>query len=191
MRKSFSAATTVTATAAATLALLTLTGCSGDVERTFGLTREAPDEFTVETRAPLSIPPSYTLQPPQPGAHRPQELTSQQAAEAALAPGAALGAPPPGPDTSGQEALVSAAGPAAPADVRQKIAAEQNLDQNGGGLTSSLMFWKSAPEPGAPLDPAGESRRLRENAALGQPATVGDTPIIVEKKSSGGFLGIF
>jgi hypothetical protein len=36
-----------------------------------------------------------------------------------------------------------------------------------------------------------ESKRLRENAALGQPATVGDTPIIQEKKSSGGFLGIF
>ena len=40
MRKSPSAALTVTATAAATLALLSLTGCSGDVERTFGLTRE-------------------------------------------------------------------------------------------------------------------------------------------------------
>jgi hypothetical protein len=191
MRKSISAATTVTATAAATLALLTLTGCSGDVERTLGLTREAPDEFTVETRAPLSIPPDYTLQPPQPGARRPQELTPQQAAEAALAPGAALGAPPPGADSSGQEALVAAAGAPPPADVRQKLAAEQHLDEPHQGLTASLMFWKSPPPPGAPLDPAAESQRLREDAALGQPATVGDTQIIQQKKSGGGFLGIF
>ncbi len=191
MRHSPSAAMTVTATAAATLALLSLTGCSGDVSRTFGLTREAPDEFTVETRAPLSIPPDYTLQPPQPGAPRPQELTAQQAAEAALAPGAALGAPPAGPDSAGQQSLIASSGPAAPADVRQKIAAEQGLDTPSQGFTSSLMFWKSAPTPGTPLDPVAESKRLRENAALGQPATVGDTPIIQEKKSSGGFLGIF
>jgi hypothetical protein len=191
MRKSISATTTVTATAAATLALLTLTGCSGDVERSLGLTRDAPDEFTVETRAPLSMPPNLDLQPPQPGARRPQEMTAQQAAEAALAPGAALGAPPPGPDTNGQEALIAAAGGPAPADVRQKLAAEQHLDQPRQGLTASLMFWKSPPQPGEPLDPAAESRRLREDTALGQPATVGDTPIIQEKKSSGGFLGIF
>ena len=191
MRKSPSAALTVTATAAATLALLSLTGCSGDVERAFGLTRDAPDEFTVETRAPLSIPPDYTLNPPQPGARRPQELTAQQAAEAALAPGAALGAPPPGPNTPGQQALVAQAGPAAPADVRQRVAAEQGLDTPSQGLTSQLMFWKSPPVPGAPLDPAAESQRLREDAALGQPATVGTTPIIQEKKSGGGFLGIF
>lgn len=191
MRTHRSATTTVTATAAATLALLALTGCSGDVERTLGLTRDAPDEFTVETRAPLSMPPDYTLTPPQPGAPRPQELTAQQAAEAALAPGAALGAPPAGPDTSGQQALVTAAGGAGPADVRQKLAAEQGLDNHGGGFTASLMFWRSPPPPGAALDADAEAKRLRENAALGQPATVGSTQIIQDKKKSSGWLGVF
>ena len=52
------------------------------------------------------------------------------------------------------------------------------------------MFWQSSPEPGSQLDPAAESQRLRQNAALGQPPTVGNTPIIQPKKS-GGFLGIF
>ena len=173
----------------ASVALLTLAGCSGDVSRTFGLTREAPDEFTVETRAPLSMPPDYTLTPPRPGAPRPQELTAQQAAESALAPDAVLSSNA-GPDSSGQQALVNQAGPAAPSNIRSQIASEQSLDQPRQSFTSRLMFWRSPPEPGAPLDPVAESQRLRENAALGQPATVGNTPIIQEKKSSS-FLGIF
>ena len=52
--------------------LVALNACSSDVERTFGLTRDAPDEFTVTTRAPLSQPPEYTLTPraPAPCARR-------------------------------------------------------------------------------------------------------------------------
>jgi hypothetical protein len=169
---------------------LLLAACSGNVERAFGLTRDAPDEFTVTTRAPLSMPPDYTLSPPRPGASRPQELSAQQAAEAALAPGAVL-TPAAGPESAGQQALVSQAGPAAPADIRDKINQEASLDAPHQGLTDSLMFWRSTPEPGTPLDPAKESQRLRENAALGQPPTVGQTPIIQDKKASGGFLGIF
>lgn len=172
-------------------AALLLAGCSADMERTFGLTRDTPDEFTVTTRAPLSMPPDYTLAPPQPGAGRPQELSAQQAAEAALAPDTALQSQS-GPTSPGQNALVAEAGPNAPADIRDKINAEQQLDRPRQGLTEQLMFWRAAPEPGTPLDPVREAARLRENAALGQPPTVGDTPIIQQKKQSGGgFLGIF
>jgi hypothetical protein len=174
---------------AATIPVL-LAGCSGDMERTFGLTRDVPDEFTVTTRAPLSMPPDYTLRPPQPGASRPQELTAQQSAEAALAPDTALGDSS-GPASPGQNALVQQAGPAAPADIREKINAEAQLDRPSQGLTQRLMFWNGTPPAGTLLDPAKESARLREDAALGQSPTVGDTPIIQPKKQSGGFLGLF
>jgi Protein of unknown function (DUF3035) len=176
--------------AALLTATLLLSACSGDVERAFGLTRDAPDEFTVTTRAPLSMPPDYTLTPPRPGASRPQELSAQQAAEAALVPGAVLGGTA-GPDSAGQQALVNQAGPPAPPDIREKINQEASLDNHGGGLTDTLLFWRSTPPPGSPLDPAKESQRLRENAALGQSPTVGQTPIIQDKKPSSGFLGIF
>ena len=177
-------------TLAAALTLLSLAGCGSDLERTFGLTRDAPDEFTVTTRAPLSMPPDYALAPPRPGATRPQELSAQQAAEAALVPGAALGMPG-GSDSPGQQALVNQAGPAAAADIRDKVAQEAALDTPHRGPTARLLFWKSTPEPGAPLDPAAESQRLRENAALGEPPTVGQTPIIQDQKPSHGFLGLF
>jgi hypothetical protein len=168
---------------------LSLTACGG-VERTFGLTRQVPDEFTVETRAPLSMPPDYALRPPQPGAARPQEVTTTQGAESALAPDTALGAPSGGPVTPGQQALDQAAGPAAPADIRKKVDAEVDLDRPAEGLTDRLMFWKSEPPAGTLLDPAKESQRLRENAALGQSPTAGESPIIVDKPKSS-FLGIF
>jgi len=169
--------------------LFSLAGCGGDVERTFGLVRDTPDEFTVTTRAPLSMPPDFALTPPEPGAPRPQELTSQQAAEAALAPDTALGGTA-GPDSAGQQALVAQAGPAAPADIRSKIDSEAQLDHPPRSLADELMFWKSAPPAGTLLDPTAESQRLREDAALGQPATEGQTAII-QPNPKPKFLGIF
>jgi hypothetical protein len=171
------------------LPVIALAGCGGEVERTFGLTRDTPDEFTVTTRAPLSMPPDYSLRPPQPGAQRPQELTSEQAAEAALAPDTALSSTT-GPVTPGQEALVQEAGPAAPSDIRHKVDAEAANDRPSEGLTQRLMFWQSRPPAGTLLDPAKESQRLRENAALGQAPTAGQTPIIQDQKKSS-VLGIF
>ena len=73
-----------------------------------------PDEFTVTTRAPLSMPPDFSLRPPRPGASRPQELSERQQAEATLSPSAALGGTPAG-TSPGQQSLVAAAGPGCPA----------------------------------------------------------------------------
>src|SRR5205807_7518574 len=52
-----------------------LAGCA-DMRRIVGMDRVGPDEFAVESRAPLTIPPEFELRPPQPGAPRPQEGTA-------------------------------------------------------------------------------------------------------------------
>ncbi|MBM3559287.1 MAG: DUF3035 domain-containing protein, partial [Alphaproteobacteria bacterium] len=52
---------------AAVLALA-VGGCGEDTKRSLGLSKPAPDEFSVVSRAPLSLPPNYTLRPPRPGA---------------------------------------------------------------------------------------------------------------------------
>src|SRR3954447_25108838 len=98
--------------AAAMLALGLLQGCGNDTARSFGFTRDAPDEFQVTTRAPLAMPPSLgELPTPRPGADRPQELTQRHAAEATLVPGAALAnQAATGRRSSGETALLSAAG---------------------------------------------------------------------------------
>ena len=56
-----------------------LPGCT-DLRRAIGLDQVGPDEFAVESRAPLTIPPDFALRPPQPGAPRPQEITAAEKA---------------------------------------------------------------------------------------------------------------
>jgi hypothetical protein len=53
------------------MTLLTLAACEGgEVKESLGLNRESPDEFVVVSRPPLSVPPEFTLLPPEPGAVR-------------------------------------------------------------------------------------------------------------------------
>ncbi len=168
----------VLARVAALTTVLGLAACGGDeLSRTIGLSRDAPDEFTVTTRAPLSMPPDYTLRPPRPGASRPQELSERRQAEAALSPQTALDTNQAG-TSPGQQAIVGAAGPAAPHNIRNQVDADAQLDAPGRGFTDKLMFWRSPPRPGTVVDPTRESQRLRQNAALGQSVEDGTTPII-------------
>ena len=177
--------------AGAALSLL-VAGCGGDTARTFGFTRDAPDEFQVTTRAPLSMPPALgDLPVPRPGADRPQEMSSRQAAEAALVPGVALGQPGArpaggtGPRTSGEAALLSQAGRAPGGDIRRRVDEESlRLDQPDRTLADRLIFWQQPEQPGVALDARRESQRLRENAALGREATEGETPIIQRSRRS-------
>ena len=59
---------------------LLIAGC-GDFKRSIGLEPTLPDEFAVESRAPLTIPPDFDLRPPTPGAPRPQEKSADQQAK--------------------------------------------------------------------------------------------------------------
>jgi hypothetical protein len=55
-----------------------LSACS-NWKQSLGIEPTPPDEFAVESRAPLTIPPDFNLRPPAPGTPRPQEtsLTSK------------------------------------------------------------------------------------------------------------------
>lgn len=167
-----------------------LAGCGGDTARSFGLTRDAPDEFQVTTRAPLSMPPSLgNLPRPRPGASRPQELTTQQQAEAALVPGAALTASGAAAPSSGEQALLSQGGPNVPDSIRNRVDEESlRLDRTDRSLVDRALFWREPPPPGTPVDASRESQRLRENAALGRPVSEGQTPVI-QPQRQGWFTG--
>lgn len=85
----------------------TLSACSNAKEQ-LGLTRSSPDEFAVVKRAPLEMPPDYSLRPPRPGAARPQEQAmNEQAREAVFGSdsGARRAAP-----ANGESALLQEAG---------------------------------------------------------------------------------
>ena len=68
---------------AATLPLA-LAACEG-VKQELGMTKQAPDEFAVvASKAPLVVPPDFSLRPPRPGAPRPQEQQPAEVARNAL-----------------------------------------------------------------------------------------------------------
>ena len=167
----------------APLALVALvSGCAdSQLSRTFGLVRDTPDEFTVVTRAPLSMPPDFALRPPQPGMPRPQEQSARAGAEAALVPDSALGLSRAGM-TPGQAALVRDAGGAAPADIRQRIDQEARISSSDDSFIDKVLYWRKPDSMHAVVDPAAETQRLRRDAATGLPPTAGNSPIIQDQK---------
>jgi hypothetical protein len=171
-----------------------LAACGGDASRTFGFTRDPPDEFQVRTQAPLSMPPEFVLRPPRPGAPRPQEMTPRDAAQGLLVARTVTALQPVEPRAGvspGEAALLAAAGPSAPADLRQRIDADTALlAERGRTFADRLIFWRRPEEPGTVLDPRREAQRLREAAALGRDVTEGDTPII-QRRRRGLLEGLF
>src|SRR5258708_32600179 len=81
-----------------------LAGCSS-AQKALGMSKVTPDEFRVVTKAPLVLPPDYSLRPPAPGEPRPQELQPESAARTAL-----LGAREADVRSDGEKLLVTRAG---------------------------------------------------------------------------------
>ena len=169
--------------------LLLLAACGGDTARTLGLTRDAPDEFQVVTRAPLSIPPSIgDLPPPRPGAQRPQEMSARERGETTLAPATITGGGRQDRPSGAEAALVAQASRASGSqastnNIRRQVDEESlRLDRPQQTVVERLMFWQDTPRPGTVLDPQREAQRLRENSALGRSPEAGDTPIIQRRQ---------
>jgi hypothetical protein len=187
------------------LAMPAVAGCSSTKEM-LGLTKRSPDEFQVVSRAPLSMPPDYSLRPPTPGAARPQEGTTTQQAENIVTGYSNRSTTTLQPDQipsvgEGEQTSTESAGESAflqsasltgiDPNIRKLVDEETAADQDASqSFLDDLVFWR-APEPyGTVVDPAAEQKRLQENQALGQPTDTGETPII-ERKKKGLFEGVF
>jgi len=182
-----------------------------------GLSKKAPDEFTVVTKAPLVIPPDFALRPPAPGAKRPQEVQAEDAARSAVvAAGAANGQRPTREASAGQarQTLLAtgfdgSGGTEAPSsqaevallrqaraddadpEIREIVNRETTvLAQKDKSFTDKLLFWQEKPPFGSTLDATQEAQRLREAAAEGRAPNEGQTPVITHRKR-GWLEGIF
>jgi len=159
------------------VAMLGLAGC-GSIGRTLSGETDSPDEFAVVTKAPLVLPPDYTLRPPAPGTERPQELQPEQQAERALFPGGRAS----GESLSSGERTLLARADAGNADPRiRDVLAEENraLTTRNRTVADSILFWRTPADPTANvIDPAKERERLLKNEAEGKPANEGQTPTI-------------
>jgi hypothetical protein len=165
---------------------LALSGCGdgGGLARTFGLSRDAPDEFAVTTQAPLSMPPDFNLRPPRPGVLRPQQRSEREQAEEALVPQLALSGPQSGAPTRGQAALLQESGPAVSPGIRQQIDQDANLEAANASFLDRVLTWRKTDTRNIEVDAARENQRLRQATALGQPSTTGITPTIAPRRES-------
>jgi hypothetical protein len=172
---------------------LVLGGCEG-VKEQLGLDKQSPDEFRVVSRAPLTIPPEFSLRPPRPGAPRPQEGTPTQQAKTAVfrvdePQGVQVSS---AGRSTGEAALLDAAGAdEAEPNIREIVERETlQLNDESETFIDTLVFWRDPQPTGDVVDAAAEADRLRENAALGRPVTEGETPQI-ERRQRGIFEGVF
>ncbi|WP_183180624.1 DUF3035 domain-containing protein [Azospirillum sp. OGB3] len=178
------------------LVALALTGCT-DVRRSIGLDRTSPDEFTVVSRAPLTMPPSLARLPePRPGAARPQDATSAAVAAASVFGGSssrATAATAAAGHTAGESALIAQAGAKSGIEpgIRNKVDQETTqLVVADKSWIDSLLFWQTQQQPYEIVDPKKENQRLREAQATGKALNDGTVPTI-ERKRRAPLEGLF
>ena len=183
------------------VSVIALTGCE-ETKRVFGKTKEAPDEFAVYRRAPLSLPPDSDLRPPTPGVSRPQVVTPRGQARAALGLSAKK------TDkvdlskseditrlSNGERALLALTGANKANPQIRKLVEEKTADlyETNETFTDKMVFWRSK-NKGVALDPQKELKRIREAQSLGKPLNSKDIPKdipSVTRKRKGLLEGIF
>jgi hypothetical protein len=155
--------------ASLSIVALAAQGCAG-IGKALGDGKNPPDEFAIATKAPLVVPPDYSLRPPKPGESRPQELSPSERAQQVL-----LGDTSSAPPTGGEQALLQKAGATtADPNIRAVLDAENGgRSEKDRSFANQLMFWKfvggKVDDSAAPLkvdDPIGwhaERTRAIEN----------------------------
>ena len=169
-----------------------LTACE-ETKRALGQTKEAPDEFTVYQRAPLSLPPNYGLRPPSPGAARPQTVNPRDRAKKALgvsvrsADRATAGQKQNLSRLSrGERAMLNLTG-ATQADPSIRNLVDEDtarLFEEDKSFTDKLVFWQRKDKFGTAVDPIKERRRIHEAQALGKPLNSESIPVISRKRKA-------
>jgi hypothetical protein len=178
-----------------------LAACSGGgVRDTLGMGRAAPDEFTVVSRPPLSVPPEFELKPPHEGeaprVPSAEDQARQQLLGTATPPSSLSELPQFSADTAVDPVLSSEAPSGATASFLAKAGADKADDSVRDKLAQDRAL---APEPkgkslyekivgGANNEPVvdapAESERLRSARDAGKPVTEGETPTMTDKPKS-------
>ncbi|TAH36023.1 MAG: DUF3035 domain-containing protein [Alphaproteobacteria bacterium] len=157
-----------------------LTGCS-DFKDNLGLSRPSPDEFRVVSRAPLVLPPDFTLRPPANGAANLGAVTPRTKAESAL-----LGTDPNTKKSdaklsNGESKLLDLTG-GDKSDPSIKATIDRESAQLAEANKTLLDKIRDYEPPATLVDPVKEKERLEKNKAEGKPANEGQIPMIQPKR---------
>lgn len=160
-----------------------LAGCQS-AQKALGMSKVTPDEFRIVTKAPLVVPPDYSLRPPAPGEPRPQELQPESAARNAL-----LGQREAETRSDGEKLLVAKAG-ADRADPLVRYVVDDefgDISHKEKNFADKVMFWKKDAAPDAPkaaldgsetqVDAAAEQERIAK--------LTGNKSVIIQREGKG------
>ncbi|TNE37384.1 MAG: DUF3035 domain-containing protein [Alphaproteobacteria bacterium] len=146
------------------LAATATSGCSS-IGSALGLEKTAPDEFAVVTKAPLVIPPDFSLRPPQPGAARPNEQSPSSAASTAVFQTAGNEVAP-ATQTEGEKELIALAGADDTDGSIRQIVEEDYAVSTAPRKTmlGRLAFWRKNETEAAPPEVAGSADKAAQEA---------------------------
>jgi hypothetical protein len=165
------------------LVVLTLASCTS-VKKELGVGRNSPDEFAVVKRAPLTVPPDFTLRAPDKNDDTISTIpsTTKEALLGTSAPVAAGAA---------ENAFMDKLGVAkADAEIRSKIDADNGyLAIENKTVSDKLIFWDDTSiatdkTPASVIDAKAEAERIKANQAAGKPINEGTVPTIEKKKNT-------
>jgi len=139
------------------LSLSLLTGCA-QVKDELGLERHSPDEFSVVKRAPLSLPPEYSLRPPREGTSKASNTTQKAKTTVFGSPEQQTNDVP----TTSEQNLLNKIGVSNSDPEIRKI-----LDRDSGSVTvkdktvaEKILFWQDKPDANNVINPQDEKKRL-------------------------------
>lgn len=166
-------------------AVMLATGCSS-VKRELGVGRNSPDEFAVVKRAPLTLPPEYSLRPPSADYLPPASEVTQQARGVLMGNNTSL-------YTGGtaEEAFMSRAGvQQADPSIRGAINRDNGyIALQNRTVADRLIFWGDhepdpSKAPASVVDAEAEAERLKQNKEQGKAVNDGNVPVIEKKQST-------
>ena len=166
-------------------------GCAG-LGKALGGGKNPPDEFAIATKAPLVVPPDFSLRPPKPGETRPQEASASDRPQQILS-GDTSAAPP----TIGEQLFVQTSGAlSSDQNIRSILGAE-----NGGraekdrSLANQLLFWKfidgKVDDSAAPLRVENPEEWFAAREAAIQRVTGEEGQVVIEQDDALVLPGIF
>ena len=165
--------------------LLTLALAACGAKEKLGVGRHSPDEFTVIKRAPLTLPPDYSLRAPAEG-EAPADQRAAYQARAVL-----MGENQPATAGAGDEVLLQKLGThRAETDIRAQISRDNGfIALQNRTVADKLIFWQEgegSPEdvPASEVDAKAEAERLKKSREEGTPLNEGDVPVIEKKQST-------
>ena len=166
-------------------AMLVVSACS-DAKRILTREKRSPDEFAVYQRAPLSLPPDFGLRPPAPGERRPTDQEPQNDARTALSRPGDRSSPVPQGSPGLQALLRDTGADQAEPGIRATIDRETTiLAAEDKTIADRILFWREPVDmTNRVVNPDEESRRIRENQALGKAVNDGNVPVIEPRRKA-------